>query len=69
MGEMTPAVTLTQEEACALQSVIYRLLERHGASPDVLAIAGSLFDTLDVSDVVDLAEDWLSRGYFMDTPQ
>lgn len=57
------------EEAARLRSVIYRLLERHDASPEVLSIAGSLFDTLPVSDCIDIAEDWLSSGEIMSGEQ
>ena len=51
-----------EAEARRLRSVLYRLLERHDASPEVLSIVGSLFDTLPVSDCIDVAEDWLSSG-------
>lgn len=57
------------EEAARLRSVIYRLLERHDASPEVLSIVGSLFDTLPVSDCIDIAEDWLSSGEIMSGEQ
>lgn len=61
--------TLTREQANKLASVIYRLLERHDARADVLSIAGSLFDTLSVDDVIDLAENWLKEGEYIHQKQ
>lgn len=59
----------TSSEAAALRDVLYRLLERHDAEPDVLAIVGSLFDTMSAKEIIDLAEDWLARGKYMEAMQ
>ena len=69
MGEKPRNIPKTQTEADALRSVIYRLLERHDAAPDVLAIAGSLFDTMSTREIIDLSEDWLSRGKYIEVMQ
>lgn len=57
-----PAYVRTPNEDDRLRRALYRLLERHGAEPDVLSVVGSLWDTLDQGECTDLIEDWLITG-------
>lgn len=59
---MSEHIHISLDEATALRKMLYRLLERHGADPDVLSIVGSLFDTLPVEDVIAIGNDWLATG-------
>ena len=60
-----PAYVRTPNEDDRLRRALYRLLDRHGAGPDVLSVIGSLWDTLDQGECTDLIEDWLITGKTM----
>lgn len=62
-------ITLSADQKTRLHSVIYRTLERHGADYQVLSVFGSMFDTLALDEILDLAEDWLATGETLRTPQ
>lgn len=48
-----------------LGSGLYRLLRQLGAESDLLAIVGSLGDTLSVSEIAELIEDYLQTGSYI----
>ena len=52
-----------------LVRMIYRVIERHTDDVDLLSIIGSIGDTLDDADVVDLLDDWLKSGETLRTAQ
>lgn len=58
-------VVLSGNDATRIRSAIYRTLEKHGADYQVLSVFGSLFDTLEIGDVLDAAEGWLDTGEIM----
>lgn len=60
---------LTVSQQHRLHSVIYKTLERLGADYQVLSVFGSLFDTLSVDEVLEIAEGWLATGETLWTPQ
>lgn len=52
-----------------LARMIYRIIERYTDDADFLSIIGSMGDTLDDADVIDMLDDWLKTGATLSAEQ